>query len=52
MTRRKVIWIVVIALILFFVVTQPSSAAQAFQNIGDILGNAANSIITFFTELV
>jgi hypothetical protein len=49
---RKIVGLLAIALLIFFVVTQPGSAAQSVQNIGGILSDAANSIVTFFTELV
>ena len=51
-TVRKIIGIAAIALLIYFVVTQPGSAAQALQSIGRILADAANSIVEFFTELV
>lgn len=51
MTVRKIVGLLVIALLIFFVVTQPSSAAQSLQNIGGLLADAFSSIITFFTEL-
>lgn len=49
---KKIVGLLAIALLIFFVVTQPGSAAQSVQNIGGILSDAANSIVTFFTELV
>ncbi|GAA3221703.1 hypothetical protein GCM10017691_06970 [Pseudonocardia petroleophila] len=52
MNVRKIVGLLALALLIFFVVTQPGSAAQSVQNIGNILTNAANSLVTFFTELV
>lgn len=52
MTIRKIVGVLAIALLIFFVVTQPGSAADTVQNIGSILYNAASSVVTFFTELV
>ena len=49
---RRLVGFIVIALLIFFVVTQPTGAANSLQNIGGILVDAANSIVTFFTELV
>jgi hypothetical protein len=49
---RKIVGLLALALLIFFVVTQPGSAAQSVQNIGGILSDAANSLVTFFTELV
>lgn len=52
MNVRKIVGLLVIALLIFFVVTQPGAAANSLQNIGGILADAANSIVTFLTELV
>jgi hypothetical protein len=49
---RKIVGLLALALLIFFVVTQPGSAADSVQNIGGILTDAANSLVTFFTELV
>ena len=51
-TVRKIVGLLAIALLIFFVVTAPGSAANSLQNIGGILADAAQSIVTFFTELV
>lgn len=52
MNVRKLVGLLAIALLIFFVIKQPGSAAQSVQNIGGLLSDAANSIIIFFTELV
>lgn len=49
---KKILGLLVIALLIFFVITQPSGAANSVQNIGGILRDAAQSITTFFTQLV
>lgn len=49
---RKIVGLIALAFLIFFVVTQPASAAQSVENIVGILADAANSVVTFFTELV
>ena len=49
---KKIVGLLVIALLIFFVVTQPVAAADSLQNIGNILRNAATSVTQFFTQLV
>jgi hypothetical protein len=49
---KKIVGLLVIALLIFFVVTQPVAAADSLQNIGNILRNAAQSVTQFFTQLV
>ena len=49
---KKIVGLLVIALLIFFVVTQPDSAATSLQNIGTILRNAAESVTRFFTRIV
>ncbi len=49
---KKIVGLLVIALLIFFVVTQPDSAANSVQNIGSILKNAAESVTRFFTRIV
>ena len=41
-----------IALLIFFVITQPAAAASVLQSIGTTLRNAGKSVTTFFTQLV
>lgn len=52
MDVKKIVGLLVIALLIFFVVTQPDSAANSVQNIGSILRNAAESVTRFFTRIV
>lgn len=52
MDVKKIVGLLVIALLIFFVVTQPDSAANSVQNIGTILKNAAESVTRFFTRIV
>ena len=49
---KKIVGLLAIALLIFFVVTQPDGAANSVQNIAGILRDAAQSITSFFTQLV
>lgn len=49
---RRLVGLIVIALLIFWVIAQPDSAAATIQNIGAILRDAAESVIRFFTQLV
>jgi hypothetical protein len=49
---KKIVGLLVIALLIFFVVTQPDAAANSLSNIGTILKNAAEAVTRFFTRLV
>lgn len=49
---KKIVGLLVIALLIFFVVTQPDSAATSVQNIGTILKNAADAVTRFITRVV
>ena len=49
---KKIVGLLAIALLIFFVITQPSTAAASVSNIGSTLRNAAESITAFFVELV
>jgi hypothetical protein len=49
---RKIVGLLALALLIFFVVTRPDSAANSLQNIGGILSDIANSVADFFTALV
>ena len=48
---KKIVGLLAIALLIFFIITQPSTAAASVQNIGSILRNAAESITNFFVQL-
>ena len=52
MDVKKIVGLLVIALLIFFVVTQPDNAANSVQNIGTILKNAADSVTHFVTRIV
>ena len=52
MDVKKIVGLLVIALLIFFVVTQPDNAANSVQNIGTILKNAADSVTRFVTRIV
>lgn len=49
---NKIVGLLAIALLIYFVIQQPSSAAGSVQNILGFLGDAADSVVTFFTNLV
>lgn len=49
---KKIVGLLVVALLIYFVVVQPESAATSLQNIGTILKNAADSVTRFVTRLV
>ncbi len=49
---RKIVGLLALALLIFFIVTRPTSAADSLQNIGGILSDIANSVADFFTALV
>jgi hypothetical protein len=49
---KKIVGLIAIALLIFFVITQPNGAAESVQNMGGILRDAAESITSFFTQLV
>lgn len=49
---KKIVGLLAVALLLFWVFTQPDSAAGSVQNIGTTLRDGAESVITFVTEIV
>jgi hypothetical protein len=49
---KRIVGLLAIALLIFFVITQPATAAASVQNIGNILRNAAESVTSFFVQLV
>lgn len=52
MNVKKIVGILAIALVIFFIVTSPTGGAAGFlSSLGNILSNAASSIITFFTSV-
>lgn len=52
MNLRRIVGFLAIALIIWFVVTQPDGAANTLQNIGAILRDAADSVTRFFSQLL
>jgi hypothetical protein len=48
---KKIVGILAIALVIFFVITSPSAAAGFLSNHWSILHNAATSVISFFQQL-
>lgn len=51
MNLRKLIIIIVVALVLFYLITAPTNAASAVDGILNWLKSAAESIITFVKTL-
>jgi hypothetical protein len=49
---KKIVGLLAIALLVFFVFTQPDGAASSVQNIGATLRDGAESVIRFVTQLV
>ncbi|WP_158228129.1 hypothetical protein [Pseudonocardia sp. MH-G8] len=49
---KRIVGLLVIALLVFWVFVSPDSAAGTVQDIGTLLRNGAESIIRFFTQLV
>jgi hypothetical protein len=49
---NRIVGFLVLALILFFIITQPRSAANVVQSLGSTLREAAESITVFFREVV
>lgn len=52
MNVKKIVGLLVIALLIFFVVAQPDGAANSLQNILGMLRDVAVNITRFFTNLV
>jgi hypothetical protein len=49
---KRIVGLLAIALLVFFVITQPGTAAASVQNIGNMLRDAAESVTSFFTTVV
>jgi hypothetical protein len=49
---RKIVGLLAMALLLFFVFTQPDNAAGSVTSIGTTLRDGAESVIRFVTQLV
>lgn len=52
MNLKRLVGILALLFLVFWVITSPTSAADTLKNIGDILAMAANSIVEFFTQLI
>jgi hypothetical protein len=48
---KKVLTILAIAFAAYYLITEPSGAADAVSGAGAAVGDAFESVITFFTEL-
>ena len=48
---RRFLLLVVIAVVLFFVISQPEGAADTVRSIVDLIGQALSAIATFFRSL-
>jgi hypothetical protein len=48
---KKIVGLVAIALLLFFVFTQPDTAASSLRSIGTTLRDGAESVIQFVTQV-
>ena len=49
---KKIVGFLAIALVVFYIFTQPDSAAGSIESIGTTLRNGAESVIRFFNQLV
>lgn len=52
MDVKRIAGLLALALVVWFVVTQPAAAASMVQNIFSMLGDAANSVTSFVDTLV
>lgn len=52
MDVKKIVGLLALALLIFFVITQPEGAANSLQSIGSTLRDAAESITLFFQRIV
>ena len=48
---KRLVTVLVIGFVLFYLVNQPEGAAAAVRGAASAVGNAVNSIITFFNAL-
>lgn len=48
---KRILVILGVALLVFFILTNPGGASSSVQNIGNILYNAAQSVTVFFSNL-
>ena len=52
MNVKRILGLLAIALVIFFVIQQPGTAANSVENILGMLQDAAESVTTFFTDVV
>lgn len=52
MNLKKILGILAIVLIIFWIVTRPDSAAGSVESLGGTLHDWADNVTTFFTEIV
>ena len=52
MDVRRIVGLLVVVFLIYFVIVNPTAAATSVQNIASWLRGAGNSISTFFTRLV
>jgi hypothetical protein len=48
---KRIIFVLVVGFFLFYLISQPESAAAAVQTVFDALATAFRSIVRFFTSL-
>jgi hypothetical protein len=49
---HRIFWFLVLALGIYFIITQPEEAADVVRHIGAILIDVFDAIATFFSELL
>jgi len=49
---KRIVGLLVIVLVAFFIITQPAAAAASVQSILSTLRSAAESVTSFFTRIV
>ena len=49
---RRILAFTAVALLVFFIITQPETAADVVQTIAAVLVDAFDAILTFFSELL
>jgi hypothetical protein len=48
---KRIVGLLVVALLVFWVFVSPETAAETVQDIGSLLREGAENVITFFTQL-
>ena len=52
MNLKKVVAWLIVAFVVFYVIQAPEQSAQIVRNVGEAIGNAANSFAAFIGSLV